>query len=73
MAASEAIVIDRVVSRAEYFRLLMLVTLRKWYLIVLVLAAAALLVTGIVLNAYPVLFHRRLPRAGGAQARLRQA
>ena len=56
MAASEAIVIDRVVSRAEYFRLLMLLTLRKWYLIVLVLAAAALLVTGIVLDAYPVLF-----------------
>jgi hypothetical protein len=56
MAASEAIVIDRVVSRADYFRLLMLLTLRKWYLIALILAAAALLITGIVLDAYPILF-----------------
>ena len=37
-AESDAIVIDQHLTRADYFRLLMLMTLRKWYVILLILA-----------------------------------
>ena len=56
MTESEAIVVDRRLSRGEYFRLLMQMTLRKGYVIALIIAAAALLIVGTATDVYPVLF-----------------
>ncbi len=56
MAEAEGVVIDRRLSKAEYFWLLMQMTLRKGYIIALIIAAAALLVVGTVKDVYPVLF-----------------
>ncbi len=56
MAETDAVVVDRKLSKADYFRVLMGLTLRKWYVVGLILAAAVLLVIGSVLDVYPVLF-----------------
>lgn len=55
MAEAEAIVIDQRLSRADYFRVLMLMTLRKWYVIGLILAGALILVIGLATDVYPLL------------------
>jgi hypothetical protein len=54
--ADDAVVVDRALTRGGYFRVLMLMTLRRPYVLVLMVLSIAMLGYGLATDLYPALF-----------------
>ena len=52
----DAVVVERSLTRGDYFKVLMMMTLRRPYVLVLMGVSTALLVIGVVADLYPAVF-----------------
>jgi len=54
--ADDAVVVDRSLTKGDYFKVLMLMTLRRPYVLVLMAISTVMLIIGIVADLYPAVF-----------------
>ena len=54
--ADDAVVVDRSLTKGDYFQVLMMMTLRRPYVLVLMVISTAMLVVGVVGDLYPAVF-----------------